>query len=254
MFEGISSFLHHKRHKALQKAVNIINSRSEIDPNRVYHLDDTMIMYGKYNSDALMELVNTVHQIQNVTTWREKFFVSEMNKWLKHKLVDIQNEFDYSIDAIYFLTTVKEKYVRMYKKFITELRSYSKAIGVLTKGYLPINLITPSKLKAILKQVQIGMGKTNQDYELVLNRLYLYYNMKLVMFGIGYQKNLIIQFAIFVQLSTQTKLTLYQIETVPVPIFDARNKIQSYTQLKIEKPYIALNDENIHFHLFSRIG
>ena len=39
------------------------------------------------------------------------------------------------------------------------------------------------------------------------------------------------------------KLTLYQIETVPVPILDASNKIQSYTQLKIEKPYIALNDE-----------
>ena len=49
-FEGISSFLHHERHKALQKAVNIINSRSEIDHNRVYHLGDTMIMYGKYNS------------------------------------------------------------------------------------------------------------------------------------------------------------------------------------------------------------
>ena len=43
-----------------------------------------------------------------------------MNKWLKHKLADIHNEFDYSIDAILFLTTVKEKYVRMYEKFITE--------------------------------------------------------------------------------------------------------------------------------------
>ena len=41
----------------------------------------------------------------------------------------------------------------------------------------------------------------------------------------------------------QTKLTLYQVETVPVPILDTSNKIQSYTQLKIEKPYIALNVE-----------
>ena len=71
VFEGITSFLHHKRHKALQKAVNIINSRSEIDHNRVYHLEDTMIMYDKYNSDTLMELVKTVHQMQNVTTWKE---------------------------------------------------------------------------------------------------------------------------------------------------------------------------------------
>ena len=119
-FEGISSFLHHKRHKALQKPVNIINSKSEIDHNRVYHLGDTMIIYGKYNSDTLMELVKTVHQMQNVTTCREKIFVSEMNEWIKHKLADIHNEFDYSIDAVLFLTTVK-KYVRMYQKFIAEL-------------------------------------------------------------------------------------------------------------------------------------
>ena len=137
-----------------------------------------MIMYGKYNSDTLMELVRTVHQMQNVTNWKEKFFVSEMKEWLKHKLVDIHNEFDYSIDATLFLTTVKEKYVRMYEKFIAELRSYLKAIRILSKGYLPITLITPSKLEAILKQVQIAIAKTNQDYELVLKRLYLYYDME----------------------------------------------------------------------------
>ena len=233
-FEGISSFLHDTRHKALQKAVNIINSKAEIDHNRVYHLEDTMIMYGKYNLDTLMDLIKTVHQMQNVTTWKEKIFVSKMNEWLKNKLAHIHNEFDYSIDAILFLTTIKEKYVRMYEKLIAELRSYSKAIRILSKGYLPITLITPSKLEAILKQVQTAIAKTNQDYELVLNRLYLYYDMKLVTFGIDSQKNLIIQFPVFVQSYMQTKLTLYQIETVPVPILDASNKIQSYMQLKIE--------------------
>ena len=100
----------------------------------VYHLEDTMITYGKYNSDTLMELVNTVYQMQNVTTWKEKVFVSMMNDWLRHKLEDIHNEFDYSIDAVLFLTTVKEKYVRMSEKFIQELRSYSKAIRILSKG------------------------------------------------------------------------------------------------------------------------
>ena len=166
-----------------------------------------------------------------------------MNKWLKNKLAHIHNEFDYLIDTVLFLTTIKEKYVRMYEKFIAELRSYLKAIRILLKGYLPITLITPSKLEAILKQVQISIAKTNQDYELVLNSLYLYYGMKLVMFGIDSQKNLIIQFSVFVQPYTQTKITLYQIETVSVPVLDTSNKIQSYTQLKIEKPYIVLNDE-----------
>ena len=83
----------------------------------------------------------------------------------------------------------------------------------------------------------------NKNYDLVLNRLYLYYDMKLVTFGIDWGKNLIIQFPVFVAPYTQAKLTLSQIETVPVPILDLNNKAQSYTQLRIDKPYIALNDE-----------
>ena len=114
-FEGISSFLHHKQHKTLQKVVNALSSRTGIDHNRVYQLEDTMIMYGKYNSDTLMELVNMMHQMQNVTTWKEKIFVSKMNVWLKHNLENIHSEFDYSMDAVLFLTTIKEKYVRMHE-------------------------------------------------------------------------------------------------------------------------------------------
>ena len=220
-----------------------MNAKVDIDHNRVYHLEDTMIMYGIYNSHTLMDLIKTVHQMHNVTTWKEKIFVSKMNKWLKNELANIHNEFNYSLDAVLFLTTIKEKYVRMYEKFIAELKSYLKAIRVLSKGYLPISLITPSKLEAILKQVTRAIAKTNQDYKLVLNRQHFFYNMKLVTFGIDSQKNLIIQFPVFVQPYTQTKFTLYQIETVPVPTLDTNNKIQSYTQLKIEKPYIALNDE-----------
>ena len=36
---------------------------------------------------------------------------------------------------------------------------------------------------------------------------------------------------------------MYQIETVPVQILDQNKKAQSYTQLKIDKPYIALDTE-----------
>ena len=67
--------------------------------------------------------------------------------------------------------------------------------------------------------------------------------MKLVTFGIDQDKNLMIQFPVFVALYTQARLTLYQIETVPVPFMDMNDKAQSYTQLRIDKPYIALNDE-----------
>ena len=67
--------------------------------------------------------------------------------------------------------------------------------------------------------------------------------MQLVTFGIDKDKILIVQFLIFIQSYTQQPLVLYQLETVPVPILDQNDKVQSYTHLQIKKPYIALNSE-----------
>ena len=67
--------------------------------------------------------------------------------------------------------------------------------------------------------------------------------MQLVTFGIGSDMNLVIQFPVFIQPYTQRPLILYQLETVPVPVLDQDTKAQSYTHLRIKKPYIALNSE-----------
>ena len=48
-YEGISGFLHHKRHKALHKDVAVMNKRSNVQHNQIHHLEDSMIMYGVYN-------------------------------------------------------------------------------------------------------------------------------------------------------------------------------------------------------------
>ena len=67
--------------------------------------------------------------------------------------------------------------------------------------------------------------------------------MQLVTFGIDMEMNLMIQFPVFMQPYIQKPLTLYQLETVPVPIIDTNTDTQSYTQLHVNKPYIALNSE-----------
>ena len=67
--------------------------------------------------------------------------------------------------------------------------------------------------------------------------------MKLVTFRIDNQRNLIVQFPVFVQPYTQKRLVMYQIETVPVPILDKNEQAHSYTELKMDKPYITLNEE-----------
>ena len=73
--------------------------------------------------------------------------------------------------------------------------------------------------------------------------MYKYYDMKLVTFGIDQDRNLIIQFPVFVQPYTQKPLMLYQIETIPVPILDMNEKADSHTWIRIDKPYITLNPD-----------
>ena len=131
----------------------------------------------------------------------------------------------------------------MYERFVNQLKEYLSAIRILSKGYLPISLIPPSKLAKILQEVKQVLLKTNKNYGLVIKGMYKYYDMKLVTCGIDQDRNLIIQFPVFVQPYTQKPLTLYQIETIPVLILDMNKKADSYTWIKMDKPYIALNTD-----------
>ena len=122
-FEGISSFLHQKRHIALHKAIKQINEKQNIELNRIYHLEDTMIMYGKYNSDTLTNPIDTVHRTHNLTSLKERLFVGRVNECLKQQLTCYNDEHSYSITTLLFLRTINEKYVRTYERFINELKS-----------------------------------------------------------------------------------------------------------------------------------
>ena len=109
---------------------------------------------------------------------------------------------------------MQDKYIALYKELITHLCIYTKSIRTLAKGYLPISFNTPSKLREILSDVKAAIRKSNPDYNLVIDRLHLYYDMKLVTLGIDKERNLIIQFPVFIQLYTEQPLILYHIETV----------------------------------------
>ena len=67
--------------------------------------------------------------------------------------------------------------------------------------------------KELITHLHIAIRKTNPGYNLVIDRLHLYYDMELVTFSIDKERNLIIQFPVFIQPYTQQPLILYQIET-----------------------------------------
>ena len=162
-YEEISSFLQRKCEDALQKAVIAMNNEVNFQCNKLLKLDNTMLMYGIYNAETLEKLINIVQEIHNLTSSHERLFAGEHNPALFRLLymnaLGIQQ---YAFNSLLFLRIVQDKYISLYKELISQLKSYVSAIRILTKGYLPTTLITPSKLQEILAEVTKSLQQTNQ--------------------------------------------------------------------------------------------
>ena len=76
-FEGILSFLHHKKHKALQKAVKAMSISTEAQRNKLMHLENSLIMYRVYNVDTLEKLVKTAHILHSHQFLVEELFAGQ---------------------------------------------------------------------------------------------------------------------------------------------------------------------------------
>ena len=77
-----------------------------------------------------------------------------MNKWFEMYLAS-QGANYYAIHSLLYLQTIQEKYIKMYEKFVNQVKEYSHAIRILSKGYLPISLLPSSKLAKILQEVKL---------------------------------------------------------------------------------------------------
>ena len=117
-----------------------------------------MIMYGVYNVDTLEKLIQMVHKMNNRSVWYEKLYAGHVNKWFEMYSAT-QGAYYYAIHSLLYLRTIQEKYIKMYERFVNQLKEYSHAIRILSKGYLPISLLPPSKLAKILERGKTGFVK-----------------------------------------------------------------------------------------------
>ena len=94
-----------------------------------------------------------VHKMNNKSVWYERLYTGHVNKWFEMYSVS-QGANYYAIHSLLYLRTIEEKYIKMYERFVNQLKEYSHALRILSKGYLPISLLPPSKLAKILQEVK----------------------------------------------------------------------------------------------------
>ena len=155
-------------------------------------LENSMFMYGIYNMETLEKLINTVHNIHNMTSSHERIFVGQHSSSTFRLLyAHSLGLHHYSINLLLYLRIMQDNYIALYRGLISQLHIYASTIRILAKGYLPNTLVTPSKLREILSEARKTLQITNPDYDLVIDRLHVYYNMQLVTFALTKTKILL---------------------------------------------------------------
>ena len=102
-----------------------MSNQANIQCKKLMKLDNTMLMYEIYNAETLEKLINTVHEIHNVSSSHEKLFAGEHNPPLfKMLYTDAFGIQQYAINSLLFLRIFQNKYISLYRELITQLHIY----------------------------------------------------------------------------------------------------------------------------------
>ena len=115
----------------------------------------------------------------------------------------------------------------------------------LNSGYLTHCILDPKILGKYLETVEDDLEETAPEFELVFTSVYQYYGNSLISFT-NTIDDLLLQLPILIKLKVQVPMSLFNIETAPVPL-DAETYIgerREYTQIIPETKLIALTESN----------
>ena len=134
---------------------------------------------------------------------------------------------------------------RQYIRYESALVDTLIGIKNLNSVYLTHHILDPQVLDKCLGIIKDDLEDTALEYKPVFTSVYQYYGNSLASFT-NTIDDLLLQLQILIKLKVQVPMSLFSIETVPVPL-DAEMYIgekREHTQIIQETEYIALTDNN----------
>ena len=148
---------------------------------------------------------------------------------------------DYTMILVGTLQRIHRQYIQ-YKSALDDT-----LIGIenLNSGYLTHHILDPKILAKYLEAVEDDLEEMAPEFELVITSVYQYYGNSLILFT-NTIDDLLLQLPILMKLKVQVPMSLFSIETAPVPL-DAEKYIgekREYTQIILKTELIALTENN----------
>ena len=242
--EALGSHLQKKRRRAMARALERLESKQFLNKNQLYKLDNDFLMFGDYEIQTTDGMIRLPGNLNNRTQYLEKIITGKDPTTARNFLKNnVRGTEIFSHQVQMYMQAMRERYLRVPENLISELRLLLRSIAILSRGYLPPQLFSPTDIVRISQAALSMIKNKHPDYVLAIQQASSYYDTRLVTFGIDEDDRLVVCFPIFVKDFSRKSMTLYQIETVPVPILDTNEEANSYSQAVINKPYIATNND-----------
>ena len=134
---------------------------------------------------------------------------------------------------------------RQYVRYESALDDTLIGIEHLNSGYLMHHILDPKILAKYLEAIEDDLEETAPAFEPVFTNVFQYYGNSLISFTNTFD-DLLLQLPILIKLKVQVPMSLFSIDTAPVPL-DTETYIgekREYTQIILETELIALTENN----------
>ena len=144
--EALGSHLQRKRQKAMIKAVNEMQSKRFLTRNELYKLEKDFLMHGEYDVQTTDGVIHVSQNLNNRTAYLESMINGQNINAMLQYLSDSRGIEIYSYQVNLYVQAMRESYLRTPENLIYELRLLLRSIAILSKGYLPPQLFSPTDL------------------------------------------------------------------------------------------------------------
>ena len=251
MIKGINTLIDAKRASSFNNAIKLVNENVQIIHDRLITLENRTAMMAKaiipVLKDFEVQINNTndrlIAQYRMMTRAHDRYnrlFRQTHKTFQIHHLALLMFK-----DYITILVGTQQRIHRQYIRYESTLDDTLIRIENLNSGYLTHHILDPKTLAKYLEAVEDDLEETALEFELVFTSVYQYYGNSLISFT-NTIDDLLLQLPILIKLKVQVFMSLFSIETVPVPL-DAETYIgkkREYTQIIPETELIALTENN----------
>ena len=229
----------------------MLNANVEITHNRLVTLENRTSMMVKAMMAILKDLKLQINKTYEKLALQYRMMSSAHNRYnlLLRQMHEMQMIHHFALLLYKNYLTIQvgtlQRIRRQYIRYESALDDTLIGIKNLNSGYLMHCILDPQLLTKYLEIIEDNLEDTAPKYEPVFTSVYQYYGNSLASFT-NTIDDLLLQLPVLIKLKVQVLMSLFSIETVPVPL-DAETYIgdkRDYTQIILETEYIALTDNN----------